>query len=204
MNPAAIKENVYAKNDELYNKWVSYRRINDQFFIMAFRTQRSIKFAPLYKTVHNMTKIKFHAKMSKYWYKDKDWKDMDNIADKLRYLRIKKGLIQKDVANYLGINIGTYKTYEDKTRIYYPKNHIIKLSELYNVPIENILDDYNRFLYEQGMNIIKIRQMLRMDPQEFALYMNVDRNTVRCWEKENTVIPYKTWTHIIEKSLPVK
>ena len=59
---------------------------------------------------------------------------------------IKKGLRQRDAADYAGIDRSTYIHYEEAGRDFYPKEHMEKLAELFEVPLEDLLDDYNLFL----------------------------------------------------------
>lgn len=62
------------------------------------------------------------------------------IADKLRWYRYQKGLRQRDAADYAGIDRSTYIHYEEAGRDYYPKEHMERLAELFEVPLETLLD----------------------------------------------------------------
>ena len=76
-----------------------------------------------------------------------DASEITEIADKLRWYRYQKGLRQRDAADYAGINRSTYIHYEEAGRDFYPKEHMEKLAELFEVPLENLLDDYKAALW---------------------------------------------------------
>lgn len=70
-------------------------------------------------------------------------------------------MLQKEVAEYLGIERTTYWNYEGARgfRNYYPPDKIDKLAELYEVSVNDLLDDYNQFLYYgQGEKIRELRK----------------------------------------------
>lgn len=61
-----------------------------------------------------------------------------NYADRLRELRIEKGLLQKDVAEYISVTRTAYNKYEvaeNEPSI----SSLIKLAELYDVSIDYII-----------------------------------------------------------------
>ena len=72
-----------------------------------------------------------------------DASEITETADKLRWYRYQKGLRQSDVADYASIDRGTYIHYEKVGRDYYPKEHMEKLAELFEVSLVDLLDDYN-------------------------------------------------------------
>ncbi len=61
-------------------------------------------------------------------------------ADKLRWLRYQKGLRQRDVADYAGIDRSTYVHYEEYGKDLYPPEHMEKIAQLFEVPVETLLD----------------------------------------------------------------
>ena len=74
---------------------------------------------------------------------------LKTVADKLRYYRFTHELLQMDVANALHIDRQTYSRMEDSSRTTaYNLADIKRLADFYQIPIENLLDDYNLFLYQ--------------------------------------------------------
>ncbi|MBQ2888991.1 MAG: helix-turn-helix transcriptional regulator [Clostridia bacterium] len=119
---------------------------------------------------------------------------IETVADKLRYYRYKKGMYQLDVADYLGIDKGTYIDYENPDRDYYSAEIMEKLAELFEVDVHSLLDEYNKFLYDgQGRNIKELRKHLKITQEDLAREMNVSLLKVKRWE-QNKVRMFKfTW-----------
>lgn len=123
-------------------------------------------------------------------------------ADKLRYYRHIRGLEQKEVAAYVGLHRGTYAGYETpSTRDYYPLDKLHALAELFDVPLEYLLDDYNRFLYDgQGQQVRALRESMGLSRKEFAAKFDVWASTVRDWETNAVRMTRQTWEKLfIEK-----
>ena len=121
-----------------------------------------------------------------------DPSQITEIADKLRWYRYQHALMQKEVAEQIGIDRNTYIHYEEYGRDYYPIEHMEKLAELYDVPVEELLDGYNLFLYKgQGEQIQKIRQGLGLTQKQYAERLGVPLDNLRKWE-QNRVRIYKS------------
>ena len=75
-----------------------------------------------------------------------DFSEITETADKLRWLRYQNGLRQRDVADYAGIDRSTYVHYEEYGKDLYPLEHMEKIAQLFEVPVDMLLDDYNLFL----------------------------------------------------------
>ncbi len=120
--------------------------------------------------------------------------ELSTTAEKLKYFRLKNHLHQDTIAKYLQIKRGTYASYEDTLRDYYPIEHLQKLADFYHVPIESLLDDYNRFLYNgQGYAIRSLRKSQHLTQQSFAHQMNVSVITIQKWENEICKISKNTY-----------
>ena len=75
-----------------------------------------------------------------------DPSEITETADKLRWYRYRKALLQREVAEYAGIDRSTYIHYEEYGRDYYPLDKMEKIAEILGVPVTELLDEYNRFL----------------------------------------------------------
>ena len=123
-----------------------------------------------------------------------DPSQITEIADKLRWYRYQHALMQKEVAEQIGIDRNTYIHYEEYGRDYYPVEHMEKLAELYDVPVEELLDGYNLFLYKgQGEQIQKIRQGLGLTQKQYAQRLGVSFDNLRKWEQNRVRIYKLTW-----------
>lgn len=68
----------------------------------------------------------------------------------------------------IGIDRTTYITYESGLR-YYPYDIMQKIADVYNMPLDELLDDYHKFIYNnQGKNIKSIRDELGLKQDELA------------------------------------
>ena len=72
-----------------------------------------------------------------------NYEDIPNVQDRLRWCRHHMGLMQKEVADLIGITRGHYIDFEVGYVDHYPKEIVDKLAELYQVPVDDLLDDYN-------------------------------------------------------------
>ena len=123
-----------------------------------------------------------------------DASEITEIADKLRWYRYQKGLRQRDAADYAGIDRSTYIHYEEAGRDFYPKEHMEKLAELFEVPLEDMLDDYNLFLLRgQGAQIKAIRQQLGLTQKAYAAQLGVPLQKFKRWEQDTVQIFKSTW-----------
>lgn len=123
-----------------------------------------------------------------------DASEITEIADKLRWYRYQKGLRQRDAADYAGIDRSTYIHYEEAGRDFYPKEHMEKLAELFEVPLEDLLDDYNLFLLRgQGNQIKAIRMKLGLTQKQYADKLGVSLGNLKHWEQNRKQIFKSTW-----------
>lgn len=77
---------------------------------------------------------------------------------------------------------------------YYPKEIVDKLAELYQIPADDLLDDYSRFLYKgQGKLIREYRESLGMKKKPFARMIGVDPRTLHNWEIDLKRMFKDTW-----------
>ena len=126
-----------------------------------------------------------------------DPSQITEIADKLRWYRYQHALMQKEVAEQIGIDRNTYIHYEEYGRDYYPIEHMEKLAGLYGVPVEDLLDEYNLFLYKgQGEQIQKIRQGLGLTQKQYAERLGVPLDHLKKWEQNHVRIYKSTWRSI--------
>ena len=122
---------------------------------------------------------------------------LTTTADKLRYYRYKKSLLQREVADYAGINESTYIHYENPEHDYYPIDKLGRIAELLKVDITDLLDEYNRFLYDgQGWQIRKIRKSMGLTQYQFGKLYGVSAEAVKRWESGKVRVTKGTWEKI--------
>ncbi|MCD7944256.1 MAG: helix-turn-helix domain-containing protein [Clostridia bacterium] len=120
--------------------------------------------------------------------------EIENVPDRLRWCRHHMGMMQKDVAEEIGITRGRYIKFENGDVDYYPKEIVDKLAELFRVPPTDFLDEYNLFLYNgQGKMIKKYRLSLGLKKRSFARQLHLDHNAILLWEAEKKRITKYSW-----------
>lgn len=125
--------------------------------------------------------------------------DGETVSDKLRYYRIKCGLFQKDMAELLKIDRSTYARYESGVITSYPINVIKRCAEIFSVDADKLLDDYNRFIFEeQGKQVRRKRLESGLTQGEFGKLYGVSKNTVRRWENGAVKMSRRMWEKIFE------
>ena len=73
----------------------------------------------------------------------------------MRWCRHHLGLMQREVAELIGISRNEYIDLETGSVDYYDREIVDKLAALFKIPSDDLLDDYNRFLYMGQGNVIK-------------------------------------------------
>lgn len=77
-----------------------------------------------------------------------------------------------------------------------------KLANLFEVDVYNLLDDYNRFIYDgQGKNIKEIRKELGITQKELAELMDTEVYKIKRFEQEKVRISKYNWEKL--KSITV-
>ena len=127
-----------------------------------------------------------------------DSNTLTTVSDKLRYYRYKKGLRQSDIADYLGIKRESYSSYERNVKDHYEPYMMDKISEILEVDVYSLLDDYNKFIYDgQGQYIKNLRKQLGITQKELAKLMNVKVYKVKKWEQGKVRMFKYTWENMV-------
>ena len=125
-----------------------------------------------------------------------------NTEDLLRWLRYQKGLRQRDVADYAGIDRSTYVHYEEYGKDLYSPEHMEKIAQLFEVPVDTLLDDYNLFLRNgQGNQIKAIRMKLGLTQRQYADKLGVSLGNLKHWEQNRKQIFKSTWEKYFKQGL---
>lgn len=126
----------------------------------------------------------------------------ESVSAKLQFHRLKNGLTQNEVAAYLGLDRKTYARYENNSRIYYPSDVIDKLCVLFNIGAYDILDPYNRFIYDgQARNLKLFRKKLGVTQAQLAAALGVPTARVKKWEQSVCRIPQSIWERLTNITL---
>ena len=92
--------------------------------------------------------------------------------------------------------------YEEYGKDFYSPKHMEKIAQLFEVPVETLLDDYNLFLRKgQGEQIKTIRTKLGLTQREYADKLSVSLGSLKQWEQNRKQIFKSTWERYFKQSL---
>lgn len=169
-------------------------RLKVRSYVLAANVAGTLKVAPLQILKFPVVLPHKFLDAEKFNLRFSDASEITEIADKLRWYRYQKGLRQRDAADYAGIDRSTYIHCEEAGRDFYPKEHMEKLAELFEVPLEDLLDDYNLFLLRgQGAQIKALRQRLSLTQKAYATQLGVPLQKLKRWEQGTVQIFKSTW-----------
>lgn len=177
-------------------------RLKVRSYVLAANVAGTLKVAPLQILKFPVVLPHKFLDAEKFNLRFSDASEITEIADKLRWYRYQKGLRQRDAADYAGIDRSTYIHYEEAGRDFYPKEHMEKLAELFEVPVDTLLDDYNLFLRNgQGNQIKAIRMKLGLTQKQYADKLGVSLGNLKHWEQNRKQIFKSTWEKYFKQSL---
>ena len=153
-----------------------------------------VTFAPLFIYSFSMLTPHYLSDAERFHTRFSNPSEITEIPDKLRYHRYRKALLQREVADCIGVERRTYIRYEEYGHDYYPLENMEKLAALFDVPVTELLDDFNLFLYHnQGKQIRERRLSLNMTQHEYANMLGVSVGNLRRWEQNKVRIFKSTW-----------
>jgi len=171
--------------------------INSQLYVMVCHSNSGVRYAPLY--IHSFPFLRPHflAEAEKVNIGSDDPANITTLADKLRYYRHRNRLLQREVADYVGIERTTYSAYEEDGRDYYPYDTLQRIAEFLKVKVTDLLDDYNTFLCEgQARQIKALRDEMSMSQAELAAHFNVSKEQIKKWEQGKSRMTKKFWEKV--------
>ncbi len=186
-------ENVgnQAPSDE---KWRVFRNLGGHCYLMVQHISEVVKFSPLFIRSFALLTPHHLLESEKFNIRFSDPSEITEIADKLRWYRYKHALLQREVADIIGIDRSTYIHYEEGGRNYYPIENMKKLAALFHVPVTELLDDFHKFLYQdQGKQIREKRLQLHMTQNEYAKMLGIPLGSLKKWEQNKVHIFKSTW-----------
>ena len=102
--------------------------------------------------------------------------------------------MQKEVADRIGITRAVYVDMETGAVDHCPAAVADRLSALYGVAVEELLDEYNLFLYRgQGEQIQAYRKRTGLGVRKFAAMLGVSGSAVRKWESGQARMSRALW-----------
>ncbi len=120
-----------------------------------------------------------------------------NYGNKMKEIRIENKIMQKDIANYLGISSITYSHYEtEDTTI--PIKHLYNFCNYFNVSLDYILNltnkKSNNFNNQKlnkitsGSRLKEFRKEQKLTQGKLASVINSDKTVICAYEKGKNII----------------
>ncbi len=159
-----------------------------------------LQFAPLYVLTIKPIQTHFLVDAEKYSITYNKDNLPTKTSDKLKYFRYQKGLIQKEVADFADMDRGSYSNFESAHRDYYNKDKILKIAEILEVDVTDLVDEYNLFLYDKPDLALKnLRKSQGLTQSEFAKKYNLTLHTVKGIEQGIQLMYKSTWEKLFKK-----
>ena len=175
-------------------KWRIFERISEQCYVMCATFDDCVRYTPLFLHSFRLIaprKLLEAQQLNRRYHR---YEEINNVQDRIRWCRHRMGLMQKEVADRIGLSRQDYIGYEIGYYDYYPKEVVDKLAALFEIPVEDLLDDYNRFLrYGQGRAIREYREQNGLKKKQFARLLKVEPHTLLIWETEQKRMIKGSW-----------
>ena len=175
-------------------KWHVLEQISRQLYLLCLTWGGHVRYAPLYIHRFRLVSPRKLLEAQQLHQQYRRYEEIRTVPERLRWCRHHLGLMQKEVAERIGISRSSYLAYEMGEADYYPREIVDKLAALYGVPADDLLDDFSRFLYHgQGQTIRKHRESLGLERKPYARLMHIGPNSLRAWETEKKQISRNSW-----------
>ena len=163
-------------------------------YVMTRYYHEVANYAPLYCFSFRLIAPRKILEAQQFIRRYHSFDEIDNVPDRLRWCRHEMGLMQKEVAARVGISRYRYIELETGICQAYHFDVMDKLSAFYNVPLNYLLDDYNRFLVKgQAEQLTAYRERMGLSRKEFAIQTGIPETSVREWEEGRKRISRASW-----------
>ncbi len=121
--------------------------VTENTYILIRNLSGDIAIAPMFRYSIPLLAPHHLLEAEKFNIRYTDPAQITCMADKLRWYRYKKALLQREVAALAGIERSIYLHYEDPARDNYSLNVMERIALILGVPVTELLDEYHLFLY---------------------------------------------------------
>ena len=120
--------------------------------------------------------------------------------EKVKWYRLDHSLKQTDISGCIGTSKDTYMRYEQGKDITLSPTQYDKLASLFNVPVDCLLDEYNKFLYlGQGAQIKEFRKSHKITQAELARRLSIQTQRLKRWEQGKNRMSKKWWEKLFKQ-----
>ena len=168
--------------------------MSGRLYIMRRYSNGAANYAPLYVHSFRLIAPRKFAEARTLHQRYQALSDIDNTPERLRWQRHSMGLMQKEVAARIGVSCAVYVDMETGAVDHCPAAVADRLSALYGVPVERLLDGYNLFLYRgQTAQIREYRKRTGLSRKAFARLLGVSDSSIRAWESGRVQVSRQSW-----------
>ena len=153
-----------------------------------------MRYLPLYILSFLLCSPKRILDAQLFFRKYRRYEEIENIPDRLRWLRHSKGLMQAEAAAVAGVSRNVYINLETGVTQRLPMELAQKLSAYYKVPLTDLIDEFNRFCLDgQAKRITEYRKRLGLGKRPFCRLTGIPLSSLREWESGRKAISYQCW-----------
>ena len=174
--------------------WHILGRISDGLYVLTQTLNAHVRYAPLYTHSFVLCAPRKILEATQFNQRYRSYEDIENVPDRLRWCRHSKGLMQVEVADKVGMTHSVYKAIEEGFTQHIEPEKVERLAQFYDVPVTDLLDEYNRFLCDgQAIRIRAYRKSMGLGKKPFARQMGVPIRSLQGWESGKKIISRKSW-----------
>ena len=177
-------------------------RLSGDLYVLS-QTQNSIvRYAPLYIHSFVLCAPRKILEATQFNQRYRRYEDIQNVPDRLRWLRHSRGLIQTEVAEKIGMSRHTYMNIEEGVTRQVPKEMRDRLAQFYGVPAMDFIDEFTQFIEDgQAVRIRTIRTQTGLSRRAYAEQMGIPVRSLEVWENEKKAISYKSWEKYFKRRI---
>ncbi len=199
---SAVSGSVASYRSLENGKWRTVARFSEDNYLMCRSVDGVIRYAPLCISAFKLHSPRIQTSELDFINQHESHMDFETVPERIRWCRQKRGLMQKEVAELIGVSRTVYISYETGTAGYYPKEIVDKLAALFQVHVFDLLDDYNRFQYKgQGRAISQSRRLMGLSKKAYARMLGIDSGTLDKWEKDKKRMSRSSWEKLFKELL---
>lgn len=175
-------------------EWRVLDRISADLYILSWPQNSHVRYAPLYIHSFVLCAPRKILEATMFSQRYRRYEDIQNVPDRLRWLRHSRGLLQVEAARIAGVTRSVYIDIECGITQHIPMEMVHSLSSFYGVPTIDFLDEFNQFLYDgQAMRIRAYREKLGLGRTPFARSAGIPIRNLQAWENGKKIISHKCW-----------
>ena len=120
--------------------------------------------------------------------------DADTAAARLRWCRLRAGLLQREVAAAVGIADACYTDLEHGKPDRLPAGLVDRLAAFYGIPADDLLDNYNRFLYRGPAQQLRAwKEQSGLTWEAFCRQTGIPSASLSAWLRGKKCVSRASW-----------